>query len=237
MMKNAGFSLVESLLSLLFFSMISLFCLEFFGFSRDIFLKIKASQEAKFAAHSAIDKLKIDLSQGGLGLGEPIALGILEAIQEDGGVLTIASAEKSADLQENVASGETTIPLENAEGFKKGREICIYCSFQGEVKAIQSVQENIIQISSPLTYPYKKETAQAVLLHKISIFFDAGKQMLRRKANSSSPQPLLEEVSAAEWSIDGARSLVMLELFLTTEPEKKYETSLLAKNSAFHAAR
>ena len=236
-MKNSGFSLVESLLSLLFFSLISLFCLEFFGFSRDIFLRIKSSQEAKWAVHSALDKIKIDLFQGGIGLGEPIALGMLEGIKEDGGGLTIASAEKSAILRENIASGETSVPLENAEGFKKGREICIFCSSRGEVKVIQSVQENIIQLSSALTYSYEKEATQVLLLQKTSIFFDAEKQMLRRKVNSSSPQPLLEEVSAVEWEIDRVRSLVKLGLSLITDPEKKYETSLLAKNSALHAVR
>jgi len=176
---------VESLLSLLFFSLISLFCLEFFGFSRDIFLRIKSSQEAKWAVHSALDKIKIDLFQGGIGLGEPIALGMLEGIKE----------------------------------------------------VIQSVQENIIQLSSALTYSYEKEATQVLLLQKTSIFFDAEKQMLRRKVNSSSPQPLLEEVSAVEWEIDRVRSLVKLGLSLITDPEKKYETSLLAKNSALHAVR
>jgi type II secretory pathway pseudopilin PulG len=74
--SEAGFSLIESLLSLSLFLIIFLSSLEFFGFTRDIFLKLKTKQEVKEAALATLDKMRFDLLKAGLGLQQPISLGV-----------------------------------------------------------------------------------------------------------------------------------------------------------------
>jgi len=57
--KNSekGFSLMESTLALALFLIVVLASLEFFGFTRNLFLKLKDKEETREAALSALDKM------------------------------------------------------------------------------------------------------------------------------------------------------------------------------------
>ncbi len=232
--KNSqnGFSLIECLISLFLFLIIVLSCLEFFTRTRNIFFKLKEKEEDREAVLAALDMMRTDLHQGGAGLSDPIQLGILEGISEDSGTLIICSKESELSLCNDLVEGQTRIQLEDTSGLKKGREICIFDSLNGEVLSISSVDKESIVLSSPLSYSFIKEKASLFLIKKISLYLDEKNLTLRRKINSSPAQPLLEETSLFGFERDKAANLVKLRLQLKTNKEKFYEISLFPKNAA-----
>ncbi len=244
-MKNAkllndsqnGFSLIECLISLSLFLIIVLSCLEFFTRTRDIFFKLKEKEEDREAVLAALDKMRTDLHQGGAGLIDPVQLGILEGISEDSGSLTLYSKEKQLSLCNDLVEGQTRIQLENTSELKKGREICIFDSLNGEVLSVSSVDKESIVLSSPLSYSFIKEKASIILIKKISLYLDEKNLTLRRKINSSPAQPLLEETSFFSFESDEASNLVKLRLQLKTNKEKFYEISVFPKNAALAVTR
>ena len=234
MRKNSekGFSLIESTLALTLFLIVVLASLEFFGFTRNLFLKLKTKEETREAALSALDKMKTDLLAGGSGLLEPAQLGLLEGITQDEGTLVILSKEKNLTPLNDLLEGQTRIRLQSTRDVKKGREICIFDRSKGEVKFISRVGKKSIILSSPLNFSFLKEKTQFLLLKKISFFLDKDKQILRRKANSSPAQPLLEDAASFGFSLEKTSVLVRLHLALESNKEKKYEISVFPKNAA-----
>ena len=170
---------MESILSLTLFLIVVLASLEFFGFTRDIFLKLKDKEETKEAALAALDKMKTDLLAGGSGLLEPIELGFLEGITQNEGTLVILSKEKNLTPLNDLLEGQTRIGLQSTRDVKKGREICIFDHTKGEVKSISRVAKKSIILSSPLNFSFLKEKSQVLLLKKISLFLDKDKHILR----------------------------------------------------------
>jgi len=234
MRKNSekGFSLMESTLALALFLIVVLASLEFFGFTRGLFLKLKTNEETREAALSALDKMRVDLLAGGSGLLEPIELGLLEGISQEEGTLVILSKEKNLSPLNDLLEGQTRIRLQSASELKKGRDICIFDSHKGEVKSISRVDKKSIVLSSPLNFSFLKEKTQVCLLKKISLFLDMDKKILRRKTNSSPAQPLLEEAILFAFSYEKASNLARLHLALESNKEKKYEISVFPKNAA-----
>nr|NIM58474.1 hypothetical protein [Candidatus Aminicenantes bacterium] len=177
-------------------------------------------------------KMRVDLLAGGSGLLEPIELGLLEGISQEEGTLVILSKEKNLSPLNDLLEGQTRIGLQSISEVKKGREICIFNSHKGEVKSISQVDKKSIVLSSPLKYSFLKEKTQVLLLKKISLFLDKDKQILRRKANSSPAQPLLEDTILFTFSYEKATNLASLHLALESNKEKKYEISVFPKNAA-----
>lgn len=223
---------MESTLALALFLIVVLASLEFFGFTRNLFLKLKDKEETREAALSALDKMKTDLLAGGSGLLEPVQLGLLEGITQNEGTLVILSKEKNLTPLNNLLEGQTRIRLQSTQKVKKGRKICIFDSHKGEVKSISDADKKSIVLSSPLNFSFLKEKTQVCLLKKISLFLDMDKKILRRKTNSSPAQPLLEEAILFAFSYEKASNLASLQLALESNKEKKYEISVFAKNAA-----
>lgn len=234
--KN-GFSLVETVISLSLFLIIVLTCFEVFGRTRNLFFKLKEKEEAREAVLSALDKMRIDLLQGSAGLYTPIQLGILEGITEDSGTLIIRSKERELSLCNDLVIGQTRIPLEDTSELKKGREICLFDSLNGEVQSLAAVDKESILLSSPLNFSYIQEKASLILVKKISLYLDEKKAILRRKVNSSPAQPLLEETAFFKSHVDKTANLVRLRLQLDSNKEKFYEISVFPKNAALSLAR
>lgn len=223
---------MESILALALFLIVVLASLEFFGFTRSLFLKLKSKEETREAALSALDKMRIDLLTGGSGLIEPIELGLLEGISQEKGALVILSKEKGLSPLSDLLEGQTRIRLQSTSELKKGREICIFDSRKGEVKSISRVDKKGIILSSPLKYSFLMAKTQVFLLKKISFFLDKDKQILRRKTNASPAQPLLEDAASFGFSREKTSVLVSLYLALESNKEKKYEISVFPKNTA-----
>ncbi len=232
-----GFSLIESLLSLSLFLIIVLSSLEFFGFTRDLFFKLKTKQEAKEAAIAALDRMRFDLFEAGLGLQIPISLGVLEGITASEDTLIVVSKEKNFAPLDDLFEGQTRIPLQSTSKLKKGRKVCIFDSSKGEVKSISSVDKICAVLSSPMNSSFLREETYVFLLREISLFLDKNKKILRRKVNTSSAQPLLEDVSLFDFHHEKGSNLVRLRLSLTTNKEKEYETSIFPKNTALAFSR
>ena len=230
--SEKGFSLMESTLALALFLIVVLASLEFFGFTRSLFLKLKDKEETKEAALSALDKMKTDLLAGGSGLLEPIELGLLEGITQNEGTLVILSKEINLTPLNDLLEGQTRIRLQGTHNVKKGREICIFDAHKGEVKSISNADKESVVLSSPLNFSFLKEKSQVLLLKKISLFLDKDKQILRRKTNSSPAQPLLEDAILFAFSYEKASNLARLHVALTSNKEKKYEISVFPKNAA-----
>jgi len=232
-----GFSLIESLLSLSLFLIMVLASLEFFGFTRGIFFKLKSKEETREAALSALDKMKTDLLAGGSGLLEPIQLGLLEGITQNESTLIILNKEKNLFILNDLFEGQTRIWLQSTYKIKKGREICIFDRSKGEVKSISRVDKKSIVLSSPLNFSFLKEKTCVFLLKKISLFLDKDKQILRRRVNSSPAQPLIEEVSLFGFDYEKSTNLARLRLALKLNMEKEYEISVFPKNEALALRR
>jgi len=235
--REKGISLVESLLSLSLFFLLFFSSLQFFGFARNSFFKLKDAETAREGALLALEKMKIDLLQGGLGLLKPLELELLKGIEEKNLNLSILSKEKDFHLLDNIVAGQAQIPLETTEGMKKGREICIFDSKKGEIKTISSLTGESITLDSPLNYSFLKEESRIILLKRIILFFDAKKQIIRRKVNNSPSQPLLEETFSFDFSYSEASNLLNLRLSLNPEKEKTHEISVFPKNMALASIR
>jgi prepilin-type N-terminal cleavage/methylation domain-containing protein len=232
-----GFSLIESLISLSLFLIIILTSFELFGITRDIFLKLKKNEDGREAALAALDKMSIDLLDGGSGLIDPIRLGILEGVSQSSDMLIILSKEKELFCLDDLVEGQTRISLDSTIELKKGRDICIFDSLNGEVKSISSVDKESIVISSPLNLSYIKDKVSVILVKKISLYLDEKNPVLRRKVNSSPAQPLLEETTVFGFDLDKAINLVRLRVSLKSTKEKSYEISVFPKNTALATAR
>jgi prepilin-type N-terminal cleavage/methylation domain-containing protein len=235
--SERGFSLIESLLSLSIFLIVVLSSLEFFGFTRDLFLKLKTKQETMEAALAALDKMRFDLLEAGLGLQQPISLGVLDGIAISEDTLIIISKEKSYTLLGDLSAGQTSIPLDTTSELKKGRKVCVCDSNKGEIQSLSSMDKENIFLSSPLNYSFLKDETCVFLLREVSLFLDKNKNTLRRKVNTSPAQPLLEEVGLFDFRHETATNLVKLSLSLTTNKEKVYETSVFPKNIALASSR
>jgi type II secretory pathway pseudopilin PulG len=234
MRKNSekGFSLTESTLALALFLIVVLASLEFFGFTRSIFLKLKDKEETREAALSALDKMRVDLLAGGSGLLEPIELGLLEGISQEEDTLVILSKDKDLSPINDLLEGQTRIRLQSTRKVKKGRRICIFDRVKGELQSISRVDKKSIILSSPLKSSFLKEKTQVLLTKKISLFLDEDKQILRRRTNSSPAQPLLEDAASFDFNYEKASGLVRLALSLESNKEKIHEISVFPKNAA-----
>jgi len=235
--REKGLSLIESLISLSISLAIVLASLEFFGFSRSLYLKLKIHEETGLAAFSALERMKTDVLHAGLGLLDPIHLNLVEGITKADEALIILSEEKNFPPVTNLFEGQTRIQLESTEGIKKERDICIFDSSNGELKSISSVEKKSIVLSSPLSFSFLKEKTRLILLERISLFYDSKEQTIRRKVNSSPAQPLLEEAALFNFDYEKTTNLVRLRLALTSIKEKIYETSVYPKNTALVNSR
>lgn len=230
--QGKGFSLIESLISLFLFLLVVLFSLEIFNSVRTHFLQLKEKEESDAAAYSALDKMREDLLKAGLGLITPLRLGVLQGVQAEEDTLIVFSREEEIFLESDLTPGQSTIPLESTNKINKGREICIFDSKKGEIHTVSSIDLDSITLSSSLNFQYTKRNAHLLLLKKYSFFLDRDNNILRRKVNSSSSQPLLEDVASFTFAYDESSNLAFLQLSLTANQEKTYEISIFPKNLA-----
>lgn len=233
-MKNTqrGFSLLEGLLSLFLFLLIVLFSLECFLSVREHFAELKESETANTAVYAALDRMRKDLRDAGLGLIEAMGLQILEGVYETQGMLIVLSKDEDIAIEEGLVSGQQRIPTPDAQGIKRGQQIGIFDHFGGEVHSVSSIDQNSIVIESPLVSNYLYENTSVILLRKISLYLDEANGVIRRKVNSSPAQPLLESVASFEFDYVRDANLVKLGLILKLDEEKIYETTVFPKNTA-----
>jgi len=230
-MRRKGFSLIDSLIGLALTLLILASSMEFFGLGRRVFFKLKEVQEESLSVLAALEKIRLDAGRAGAGLQTAIGLDLVTGLEIHDSTLTLTSEDKGLSLNQDLAEGQTKLACDGVEDLAKGRTLCIFDDGQGEVHSIASVGRGFVMLSSPLLHSYKKEETQVLALEVISYYHDAVSKVLRRKANDSSGQPLLEDVSAWEVRPSGDVPLITVGIQLKSK-EKRYETSFLPKNMA-----
>lgn len=230
-MIKRGFSAIESLIALVFFSFVVLSAFEFFGLTRSLFFKLKKTEEETLAVMAALDKARIDLCHAGYNLVDPIRIGTIQGVLNDTLSLIIYSSEQSLSLFENPGAGVSRLFVESTEGLSSGREICLFDGQKGEKKLVASFEDKAILLSSPLELSYQAAETRVLLLEKVTFYLDGRNGILRRKVNSSSPQPLLEDVHSFDFDFEKESNLVRLRLALKSDEEKRYEMVIFPKNT------
>lgn len=232
-----GFSMIESMISLFLFLLIVLFSLDCFVATKKHFNQLQQSETSNTAAYAALDRMRGDIIEAGLGLKEPMALGILEGISQDQNELVLLSQQEGLPLVEDIVPGQQRILVANTRKLKIRQHICIFSSDSGEVHSIVSITRDSILLDSPLASHYFQEKTSLILLRKLSLFFDKSAAIIRRKVNNSPAQPLLEGVASFSFEFFKDANLVRLHLCLKTEEDKDYETIVFPKNTALYVAR
>jgi hypothetical protein len=227
-----GFSLLESLLASLIFLLIMCGSLEFFGTARRVFFRLRDRQENSQAVWSALEKIRSDLVSAGEGLARPMRLGLVSGIERDGDRWVLTREGKRSALTADAASGQTTLAVNAAEEDWAGRTLCLFDQFQGETIGVRNAGDGLLELESPLAHGYRGTDTVALILQKTVVYLDEGQSVLRRKADASPAQPLLENVLSFDMAFDFAKCLAELRLTVGPAPEKSYALSILARNAA-----
>lgn len=231
-MAKKGFSAVESMISLALFLMIVMAVFEVLDLARGFFVKLKKAEEETQAAMAALDKMRIDLLQAGSGLSQAIRLGIAEGIRLSEEELTIFSLQETLSISEDLLPGTQRIILDAVAEMGPGREICFINGHRGERQSISACEGKTILLASPLEFSYRKDKTQLLLLEKISLYLDKGRNTIRRRVNSSSPQPLLDDVHSFGFDFERGTNLARVNFVLKANKEKIYEVFVFPKNTA-----
>jgi hypothetical protein len=236
-MRAPGFSLVECLIGLALSLLVICACLQFFITAEGAYFKLKDKEEAAQSVLAATDKMRVDILRSGQGLVPEAALGLVEAAAESGGGLLLTRAEGSYSLTADVAAGDSRILLASVTELKPGREVLVSDGENGEVRTIADVAAGAVNVSPPLGKAYTKGGATLLLLERISLTLDARQGVIRRRVNSSSAQPLLENAGTAQFAVDSVMNLVRVRFSLASQGGADYELCLFPKNPALAGKR
>ncbi|MCJ7485866.1 MAG: hypothetical protein MUQ25_06820 [Candidatus Aminicenantes bacterium] len=236
-MRKGGFSLVECLLGMALTLFVMTSSLQFFGQAQKAFFRLKEREEAGQGALAALDKIRIDLLHAGQGLAGEIALGLVEAAQATEDELLTTSLEKPLMLTATARAGETRLLLASTADVASGQEICFSDGREGELRSVERVERGAVILGEPLERDYSVDTATLSLLENVAYFLDGPARILRRRVNTGSAQPLLENIAAAIWICDPEARLVRVRLELSVEGAHPHETTVFLKNSALAEKR
>ena len=167
-----GFTLVEILISLSLFLIIIISSLEFFIVVKNHFFMLKKDQELEISAYAALDKMRIDFTESGIGLLIPQRLGVVKCVEFDGDKITVRRKDRDLSLTNDLISGSTRIALHSTTGIKKGQELSIQDRQKGEIAMISSVDKESVVLASPIKFSYKQLTAEALSVKKIAFYLD-----------------------------------------------------------------
>jgi type II secretory pathway pseudopilin PulG len=231
-MRKGGFSLVECLLGMALSLFVITSSLQFFGLAQKVFFRLKEREEAGQGALAALDKMRIDLLHAGRGLAGEMALGLVDAARATEDELRTTSLEKPLMLTGTARAGDIRLLLASTADIAFGQEICLSDGSAGEVRTVAAVEHGAVSLREPLERDYSLDTAVVSLLENVAYFLDGPARILRRRVNSGSAQPLLENIAAAIWLYDPEARLVRVRLELSVEGAHPHETTVFLKNPA-----
>ncbi len=229
-MKKNGFSAIEILVSMAISSIIFLAAAEFFGLTRNLFLKLKAAEEENQSAMAALDKMKTDILRAGAGLVDIVRDKTINAITDADNTFIIYRLDQTYAIGADISAGDEQVVLNSVFGLSPGQEVCVADDEKSEVALVSAITGKTAVLSSPLEFSYLKDSGRMLALEKTILFYDSGGRLIRRKVNTSSPQPLLEDVRAFGCSYDETGNLAYLGFTLNSDQEKKYEILVFPKN-------
>jgi prepilin-type N-terminal cleavage/methylation domain-containing protein len=234
-MNRPGFTLLECLIGLALSLVIITAGLGFYASAQRTFVRLQAREEAGQAALAALDKMKIDLLHAGRGLAPEIALGLVAPVETVAGELRLTASEKTLALEAGASAGATRLTLRSTADVTSGRRILLRQGEAGEVRTVTRVEAGSVVVEAPLERAYDPGSAAVSLLELVAYYRDGVSRILRRRANASSAQPVVEGVAAADWSLDPAANLVRLRLELDVQGVHPHEATVFLKNPALTA--
>ena len=230
-MTGRGFTLVELLIGMTLFLIILISCVAFFGHARGLFFKLKDAEEDAQAAYSALDRIRLDLARGGRGLAEAIGLGLISAVEAGPERLIILSSEGPRSLTQDLVAGGSLAVLDSTEGIKKGDRICFLEGFRGEIRSVTSVDSGTLALDPPSQADYSSGSCRVLPIEQVSYYLGAADRVVRRQVNSSSPQPLIEDVGDFQYAYDLPSNLVSVTIGLAPHKERTHAILVFPKNA------
>jgi prepilin-type N-terminal cleavage/methylation domain-containing protein len=234
-MKNDGFTLIECLVGLALSLFVITAGFEFFVRAQKVFTRLKDREEAGQAALAALDRMRIDLLHAGRGLSSEIGLGLVAAAEASADELRTTSLEKELRLSAEAHAGDTRLFLVSTTDVAAGQRLTLREGPAGEARAIVRVEARAVVIDASLVRDYAPATATLSLLELVSYFVDRPSRILRRRVNTASAQPILENTAAAAWSLDPIAPLVRIRLAIGVEGVHPHEATIFLKNPALAA--
>jgi Tfp pilus assembly protein PilW len=231
-MNRNGFTLIEALLGLALSLLVITAGLEFYVRAQKCFDRLKAREEGDQAARAALDRIRIDLLHAGRGLAREVGLGLLAAAETTAGELRLASVDRTLRLAAPASAGSPRLRLVSTADIAAGRRIALREGEAGEVRTVVRVEPGAVSLDAPLGRDYAPDAAAVSLLDIVAYYLDGTTHVLRRRANASPAQPVVESAATAAWSLDAASPLARVRLELTIEGVRPHETTVFLKNAA-----
>lgn len=232
---SPGFTLLECLISLSLSLLILVSALEISTQARQVFFRLKETQESSLAAAVALEKIREDLETAGAGLPTLPNNENFLPLQASTECLIIFSAEVRTKLLADAVAGQDFVLIELPSGlaskWRKGRALYLTDGVSGQLTYISAVSGNRLSISPPLAFSFAADHSLLLLLEKIEIYPDRQQKVLRRKVNDTSGQPLLEEVVSFGAAYRPAENLAVVRLTAASGVKSHdYELLLYPKN-------
>lgn len=234
---RAGICLIESLIALALFLLVTAAAMESYASLRDHFFLIKEKTEIREAVYSSLTRMRLDLLEAGRGLTHEISIGLINAVSIEENGFSMMCGDRLLEPESDLVSGQTSISLQSSAGIGKGRTICVAEGMRGEVLSIAAVEGRRIICSTPLANGYSLGSLRMSLLRETACFLDFPGGTLRRRVNASSAQPLMEETAAFRAEIDETDSLIRLSLTHSRRKEQAYAAAVFPKNMALAKIR
>lgn len=225
-----GFSLLESLVGLCLFFLLLLGTLLVLNSAKTHFFKLKNDYEQTEDLHAASDKIRLDLEQAGYGLSIPLGLDLIPGIETDEQGIHIYSQDQEYPLKENLQPGQTKIGLQSVSGITAGRSLCIHNKETGELVIVDSTGPQYIILEQPLGNGYEARNSQLILIKNVNLYLDNSEDLLRRKVNSSSGQPLLEDTTIFQYTYDPISHVLSIQIQVRAFKEINHAYTIRPKN-------
>jgi prepilin-type N-terminal cleavage/methylation domain-containing protein len=232
-----GFTLVELLIGMALSLIILVSGVAFFGHARGLFFKLKDAEEDAQAVYSALDRIRLDLAGGGRGLAEAIGLDLLSAVEAGPEKLTILSSEGPRSLTQDLAPGGSNAVLDTTEGIRKGDRICFLDGARGEVRRVASLDASTLILDLPSEAGFPAETCRVLPVEQVSYYLRTSDRVVRRQVNSSSAQPLIEDVGEFRYSYDLVSNLAAVTIGLAPHKERIHGILVFPKNAGLFPLR
>ncbi|MCX7973632.1 MAG: hypothetical protein N3B16_03935 [Candidatus Aminicenantes bacterium] len=237
--KACGLTLIECLLAASLMLLIIMATVELSRGFRRLFFSLKKSQEFYQEIWAGQDKLRRDLAKAGYGLEACLAYGLIMSLESKDNGLAIYSREATFPLKPDIASGSTVIPISHNNSISRGQLGAIIDDKKGELFRVNKVEKEKIYLSQPLKESYLAGSL-VLVIEEIFYYLDRNNQILRRRVNSSSGQPLLENVTEFNWLI-GNEGKVQITLLFKLEVGGKREIlneiKIFPKNAVLHQTK
>ena len=233
--QSPGFTLLECLISLSLSLLILVSALEISTQARQVFFRLKETQESSLAAAVALEKIREDLETAGAGLPTLPGSENFLPLQASAECLIIFSAEVRTQLLTDAVAGQDFVLIELLPGLasklRKGRALYLTDGVSGQLTYVLAVSGNRLSVSPALAFSLAAVRSLLLLLEKIEIYPDRQQKILRRKVNDTSGQPLMEGVISFGAAYGPAENLAVVRLTAASGVKSHdYELLLYPKN-------